>query len=160
MKKIPKIRIVKEEDNEEEEIEYEIIPKGMSCFEYLSKKYVENFILIPSKIKEMVKNNDYLNGKVEIKNGDLLLADETKEMFLNLANNPIRVDDMTDLYNKLREDENIIVVFNNLVFIKHYAYGIFVYSLKNVKNYIEHLDNDIEIFDFLELVDKLVGKYE
>lgn len=93
---------------------------------------------LKQKIRKIIEKNEWINGMVDFREGDLMALVEAEEIFnenkINFVNNP------KELFENLKRFDGIFI-FSNLVFINSNKFGCFVYDLrdKNYWNYFEHL---------------------
>jgi hypothetical protein len=110
------------------------------------------------KVKEIIKNNDWLNGMVDFRDGDITAILKSEEYFNN-GNTIYETDNEEELFNELKKWDYGIWKFENLIFINDYQFGTFVYDLSDTKNYVEHLTIDeMSFMKFKETLDYLLGK--
>jgi hypothetical protein len=106
------------------------------------------------KVREIISNNQWINGTYDYLDGDLSALINAEETFNE--NKIIEYDNLEKLFNDLKNYDGIFL-FKNILFINHWNYGCFVYDLKseNYKNYFEHLTIDGMGFKkFCEIVNK------
>jgi len=114
--------------------------------------------MVIQKVKEMLENNEWLNGMVDYRDGDIMALLKTEEYFNN-GNKVYEADNEVELFNELKRWDYGIWKFKNLIFINDYHYGTFVYDLKDTINYVEHLTIDeMGINNFKDIIKRLTEK--
>jgi hypothetical protein len=109
------------------------------------------------KVKEIIENNDWLNGMVDYRDGDIMALLKPEEYFKN-GNIIYETDNEEELFTALKKWSYGIWKFKNLIFINDYSYGTFVYDLSDTKNYVEHLTIDeMSLKRFKEILNILLG---
>jgi hypothetical protein len=103
-------------------------------------------------IREMAKN-EWLNGFVDIQEGDLFAGLENWDMIKRIS----KVDNIKDLWQNLNTYQQTFK-FMNFYFANHLAYGCFVYIVKNGKaKQFEHLTiNSMGFHKFEEFVKRII----
>lgn len=107
-------------------------------------------------IKEIVKNNGWLNGIYDFKDGDLMAVVNQPEKFQEATERT----ELGKLYADLKNYDGVFK-FRNLLFFNDSQYGTFVYDINNPdrKDYIEHLTMSVMPFDhFVTLINDLIEK--
>lgn len=101
-------------------------------------------------VREVLSRNPYLNGFVDIADGDLFAGLERKESFQE----PEYVDSLEELYEKARGYQGAFV-YRNLYLFSDQAYGCFVYVSDNPENYVEHLNlSSMSFNEFRKTIEK------
>jgi hypothetical protein len=111
--------------------------------------------MVIEKVKEIIENNEWLNGMVDYRDGDIMALLKPEEYFSN-GNKVYEVDNEVELFSELKKWDYGIWKFKNLIFINDYSYGTFVYDLKDTKNYVEHLTIDVmSLKEFKNTIERL-----
>lgn len=117
-----------------------------------TKEYIEKKIM-----PEIIKNNQWLNGGVDFRDGDPTAILKESEFFSQC----IMIDNIKDLYENLKKWDYGVFVFHDIIFFNDYQYGTFVYLFSNTKTYIEHLSMSyIPYADFRKIIQDIEeGRY-
>ncbi len=102
------------------------------------------------KIIKILKNNPWLNGSVDIEEGDILAGIERHEKFAKIT----EVKNLRKLYTLLRNYDGAFK-YKNLIFLNDYNYGCFVYDIDKTDDYIEHLSMSMSFEKFKKIVKEL-----
>jgi len=104
-------------------------------------------------IKQIVNKNNWLNGFYDYLDGDLTALNRKEEFF----NDYTEYDNLEELYNDLRNYDGAFK-YQNLIFLKYWAYGTFVYDLRDISDYVEHLNvEDMSFKEFEKIVNELLN---
>jgi len=105
---------------------------------------------IEARIRRLIETNNWLNGVYEIMEGDMCPEDYYENA------KPIKARSIKQLYNMWRKWDNGVFMFRNIVLIKHWNFGTFVYDMRKAedgeKDYFEHLDTDISFKSFCSAI--------
>jgi len=92
--------------------------------------------LTNSEIRERIlKSNEWLSGRVAYRDGDVMAIANAEDDFGKI----ITIKTVKEATRMLRKWDSVRIRLKNLVFIKHWSYGCFVYRLPNLNSYFEHL---------------------
>ena len=104
-------------------------------------------------IKDIMENNDWLNGVYDFKDGDLMALVNQPEKFKEVT----EISDLGKLYENLRNYDGVFK-YKNLLFFNDWRYGTFVYDINRPETYIEHLSMDaINLDRFKEIINDLLN---
>jgi len=102
-------------------------------------------------IKKIVNKNNWLNGFYDYLDGDLTALNE-EENYKDYT----EYNDLENLFSDLKFFDGVFK-FENLLFFKHWNYGTFVYDLRDISDYVEHLNvEDMSFKEFEKIVNKLL----
>lgn len=107
-------------------------------------------------VKEIIQNNNWLNGIYDHKDGDIIAIVNQREKFQEVTEKT----DLKKLYSDLKKYDGVFK-YRNLLFFNDSQYGTFVYDINssNRENYIEHLTMSAMPFEhFAKLIDDLTKK--
>ena len=85
--------------------------------------------------KEIMKNNNWLNGMIDYQNGDIMALNNAENDCPNIE----EVKTAKKTAKILLKYDNANVRFKDIIFMSHWSYGCFVYHITNLKSYFEHL---------------------
>lgn len=83
---------------------------------------------------EILEHNDWLNGMVDYRDGDLMALANVDDTVPRL----VETKSIKQVAELLKRYDNVSVKIKNIVFISHWNFGCFVYDIKNLKSYFEH----------------------
>jgi hypothetical protein len=87
--------------------------------------------------------------------GDPMAISESEEIFVN---EPVECKNLEELYLMLKTYDGVYK-YKNLLFFNSYHYGVFVYDIRKLDSYVEHLSIEYMSFDrFFDLVNKLLKR--
>jgi len=105
-------------------------------------------------IKDIMENNDWLNGVYDFKDGDLMALVNQPEKFKEVT----EISDLGKLYENLRNYDGVFK-YKNLLFFNDWRYGTFVYDInvEDRSHYVEHLSIDAMSFkSFYDTIQRLL----
>lgn len=105
-------------------------------------------------VEKILDGNYWLSGRAETDEGDPLAGLENREILCKIS----KVSSPEELYRQLKNYAGTFK-YGPLLFINHPAYGCFVYLLRKLENYVEHLTIDsMTPESFKQAVEKLCQK--
>jgi hypothetical protein len=98
--------------------------------------------------KEILENNNWLNGWYDYKDGDLMALVNVDDYVPNI----IELKTVKTVAKYLKKYDGVSIKYKNLIFMQHWNYACFVYRLPNLKGYFEHLSTHHDTYTEQEII--------
>jgi len=105
-------------------------------------------------IYKVVQHNEYLNGKYDFYDGDILAVINQPQKFLHP---PVEFSNLQKLYlNVINYDGTY--KYEDLFLFSDIQYGIFIYKYPDYVNYIEHFSHSISFQNFEKRIKEVLDE--